>query len=117
VQPDRVIEARQEVAHYPHDGPTLAMIGMRQWRKMSSRVALNESKTILAPTAWKINHRATNGSRDPIRVKRLPHIALGVRDLPRRADFYVNACGLEFVERAAGHLYLWRPGTIIMCLG
>jgi catechol-2,3-dioxygenase len=53
-----------------------------------------------------MSHRATNGSRDPIRVKRLSHIALGVRDLPRQADFYVNACGLEIVERAAKHLYL-----------
>ena len=58
-----------------------------------------------------MNRRTTKGSCDPIRVKRLSHIALGVRDLPRQADFYVNACGLQIVEQAAEHLYLRAAGN------
>ena len=58
-----------------------------------------------------MNRRTTKGSCDPIRIKRLSHIALGVRDLPRQADFYVNACGLQIVEQAAEHLYLRAAGN------
>ena len=47
----------------------------------------------------------TNKDCDPIRIKRLSHIALGARDLDRQADFYVNGCGLQIVDREARHLY------------
>jgi catechol 2,3-dioxygenase-like lactoylglutathione lyase family enzyme len=46
-----------------------------------------------------------NKDCDPIRIKRLSHIALGARDLDRHADFYVNGCGLRIVGREARHLY------------
>jgi catechol 2,3-dioxygenase-like lactoylglutathione lyase family enzyme len=58
-----------------------------------------------------MSHHTTIGSFDPIRVRRLSHIALGVRDQPRQADFYVNACGLQIAERAAEHLYLRAAGN------
>jgi catechol 2,3-dioxygenase-like lactoylglutathione lyase family enzyme len=51
-----------------------------------------------------------NGARGPIRIKRLSHIGLGVRDLDRQADFYVDLCGLKIVDRAPGHLYLRAAG-------
>jgi catechol 2,3-dioxygenase-like lactoylglutathione lyase family enzyme len=44
-------------------------------------------------------------NHDSIRIKRLSHVALGARDLDRQADFYVNGCGLQVVEREARHLY------------
>ena len=51
------------------------------------------------------------GDKQPemIRLKRLSHAAIGVRDLVRQAEFYVNMLGLEVVERASQHLY-FRAG-------
>jgi catechol 2,3-dioxygenase-like lactoylglutathione lyase family enzyme len=42
----------------------------------------------------------------PIVVKRLSRLAIGVRDLGRESDFYVNICGLEIVDRAPGRVHL-----------
>ena len=41
-----------------------------------------------------------------IRIKRLSHLALGVRDLSRQVAFYVNVCGLQIVDKTPRHLYL-----------
>ena len=48
---------------------------------------------------------------DAMRVKRLSHIALGVKDLHRQAEYYVDGCGLKTVEETAQHLYLRATGT------
>jgi catechol 2,3-dioxygenase-like lactoylglutathione lyase family enzyme len=53
-----------------------------------------------------MSSRTASRYSQPVRIKRLSHIALGVRDLHRQAEFYVTACGLEVVDRAAEHLYL-----------
>jgi len=62
---------------------------------------------------WPVEDDQPNHDRicHPIRVKRLSHIALGVRDLPRQTDFYVNACGHQIVEQAAENLYLRAAGN------
>jgi len=41
-----------------------------------------------------------------ILIKRLSHMALGVRDLDRQSDFYVHGCGLHIVDRTIRHLFL-----------
>jgi catechol 2,3-dioxygenase-like lactoylglutathione lyase family enzyme len=51
--------------------------------------------------------RVTNA----IRVKRISHVAIAVRDLERQADFYINMCGLQPVEHASQHLYLRASGS------
>jgi len=43
---------------------------------------------------------------DAIRIKRLLHIAFGVKDLHRQAEYYLGFCGLKTVEETARHLYL-----------
>ena len=45
-----------------------------------------------------------------ILIKRLSHMALGVRDLDRQSDFYVHGCGLHIVDRTTRHLFL-RAGS------
>jgi catechol-2,3-dioxygenase len=45
-----------------------------------------------------------------IRIKRISHVAIAARDLERQADFYINMCGLQPVERASQHLYLRASG-------
>jgi catechol 2,3-dioxygenase-like lactoylglutathione lyase family enzyme len=47
----------------------------------------------------------------PIRIKRISHVAIAVRDLERQADFYTNMCGLQPVERASHRLYLRASGS------
>ena len=39
-------------------------------------------------------------------IKRLSHMALGVRDPVRQSDFYVRGCGLQIVDRTTRHLFL-----------
>jgi catechol 2,3-dioxygenase-like lactoylglutathione lyase family enzyme len=41
-----------------------------------------------------------------ILIKRLSHMALGVRDLDRQSDFYAHGCGLQIVDRTTRHLFL-----------
>ena len=38
-------------------------------------------------------------------------MAIAVHDLERPADFYINMCGLQPVERTAQHLYLGASGS------
>jgi catechol 2,3-dioxygenase-like lactoylglutathione lyase family enzyme len=45
-----------------------------------------------------------------IRIKRISHVAITVRDLERQADFYTNICGLQPVERSSQHVYLRASG-------
>lgn len=47
---------------------------------------------------------------NPIRIKRISHVAITVRDLERQADFYTKMCGLRPVERASQRLYLRASG-------
>jgi len=47
---------------------------------------------------------------DIIRLKRLSHVAIGVRDLERQTEFYVKMWGLEVVERTPQHLYFRAVG-------
>ena len=47
-----------------------------------------------------------HNQRDAIRIKRLSHAAVGVRDLAQQTEFYVNILGLEVVHRNPGHRYL-----------
>ena len=48
---------------------------------------------------------------DIIRLKRLSHVAIGVRDLERQTEFYVKMWGLEVVERTPQHLYFRAVGS------
>ena len=47
---------------------------------------------------------------DAIRIKRLSHIALGVRDLNRQVEFYASACGLKIVYEQSPRVYLRAAG-------
>jgi catechol-2,3-dioxygenase len=52
-----------------------------------------------------------NNESDKIRLKRLSHAAIGVRDLVRQAEFYANILGLEVVEQSSQHLYFRAAGS------
>jgi catechol 2,3-dioxygenase-like lactoylglutathione lyase family enzyme len=47
---------------------------------------------------------------DTIRLKRISHLAIGVRDLERQGEFCVNLCGLRPAFRFKQHLYLRAGG-------
>jgi catechol 2,3-dioxygenase-like lactoylglutathione lyase family enzyme len=49
---------------------------------------------------------AGDNQGEAIRIKRLAHAAIGVRDLSRQAEFYVNTLGLEVVDQSGGRCYL-----------
>jgi catechol 2,3-dioxygenase-like lactoylglutathione lyase family enzyme len=48
--------------------------------------------------------RSPRQERNPILIKQLSRLAIGVRDLNRESDFYANACGLKIVDRASGRV-------------
>jgi catechol 2,3-dioxygenase-like lactoylglutathione lyase family enzyme len=52
-----------------------------------------------------------NARSDAIRVRRISHIAIGVFDIERQADFYVRMCGLRAVDRTSQHVYLRAAGS------
>jgi catechol 2,3-dioxygenase-like lactoylglutathione lyase family enzyme len=52
-----------------------------------------------------------NNESDKIRLKRLSHVAIGVGDLVRQAEFYANILGLEVVEQSSQHLYFRAAGS------
>jgi catechol 2,3-dioxygenase-like lactoylglutathione lyase family enzyme len=57
-----------------------------------------------------------NGRSDTIRLKRISHIAIGVSDIGRQAEFYAGMCGLHTVDRTTQHVYLRAQEAITMYL-
>ena len=53
------------------------------------RLSLEQIKPMSSETLKRDQHS--------ILIKRLSHMALGVRDLDRQSDFYVHGCGLHIV--------------------
>lgn len=51
------------------------------------------------------------GTRDAIRLKRITHVALWVRDLERQTDFYSRVCGLALVDWSKRHIYMRAAET------
>jgi catechol-2,3-dioxygenase len=49
--------------------------------------------------------------QESIQVERFSHAAIGVRDLNRQTEFYVNNIGLGVVEETPGHIYLRAGGS------
>jgi hypothetical protein len=45
-----------------------------------------------------------------IRLKRISHVAIGVSDIGRQAEFYVRMSGLHTVDRMSQHVYLRAAG-------
>jgi catechol 2,3-dioxygenase-like lactoylglutathione lyase family enzyme len=73
----------------------------RQPTWTSLEALLNQRKPARPGTSGETLER----DRDQILIKRLSRVSVGVRDLDRQCDFYVNAYGLEVVDRAPGRVY------------